>query len=316
MPIPIQPHTSNLADWITKSTIGNIGNEKILDSVNLDNGNNFEATIDKITSIAKNKETLYIDKNSSEDKKREIIEYAKSNGVDNIVEVTEFEKNMTQKTKQPEVVEKPKPEKDPFNLLSNFSDEKNFKKDRSWEKVNPPNKLSNNTTGDTFVRLDDRVTSKNHREEDVKSNQNSIINPKNIEQNIENKTESNKSRILSGNKEKKDKISFNKAQWEKEKQPDNSSMLIKNTIKLTDAKDVNPHQKVASDQFSIFNDLSPLDKLENKTLGETIKTKESEKKSSIQREDTSQDKSWERVNSNKRSTISDELYNALKKRMK
>jgi len=321
MPIPLSKTSSEVPDWLLKTILPNLkSREEVSAAVKVPKSGDLTNVKTKIEESSKTGNDVCVNANLTSDQKKELEEYAQVCKVDpkKIVQVSE--KDVLVSTKKAEVV-KPVPDKDPFGTLDSFADPKNFEKNKDWNKVKKSQKVNaqgrsepSATKEGTVTRVDGVEKYEGQRVVGVRPGENSIAAPDNIGETAKSTEKSSAQTIRDANKERKDKISFDKKKWEDNVKEKNSGIISKGGIKLTEASPQQSHTKVADGQHSIFDKKDPTSSVPEKTAGETLKEKNEQRKASIQRPKTD-DKSWDKVQSSKKPVISDLFFEELKKRL-
>lgn len=313
MPVPLSKTSSEVPDWVLKTVIPNvISKEEFVSSSKIPDSGDLTNIKSKIEESAKTGKDVCIRGDLTSDQKKELQEYAQVCNVDTKKIVQVSEKNIETKKQ----AASPKtPDKDAFGVIDSFADPKSFEKNKDWNKVQKSSKISSQGKSEGNVaRIDGVEKYEAQREIGVRPGENSIVAPNNIEETIKSKEKDNATIIAEGNKNRKDKISFKQKEWEEDVKKKYSGIISNNGVKMTEASPQQSHSKVADGQHSIFDKKDPVSSVPEKTVGETLKDRNADRKASIQRPKT-EDKSWDSVTSSKKSVVSDMLYEELKKRL-
>lgn len=313
MPLTISKNQNEVPDWMLKVKFPNADKKEAATASPISDEKDMVAAKTQMEKCAKDGKPFYFQKEITPQQKKELEEYAQVCKMDkkNLVAVSKEEKAIASQQK-PESKEKPAPEN---KLLDGFAKPEAFKKNKDWEKVEAAQKLGKSDSTKTIVRGDGAETSTEQRIVGVKPGENSIAAPDNIENTAKSEEKTSQQKIVDANKKRKEDIAFDAKKWDKEHADKmKTGVLAKPGVQLTEAAQSQSRSKVADGQHSMFDKKDHSVDLPEKTSGEKLKEAGEKRKQDIQRPKT-EDRSWDQESSSRKPTVSDLLYDELKKRM-
>jgi hypothetical protein len=296
-----------------------MGNKEASNAVRISSEDDMVSVRSKIEASAKSGNSVFIESGASPSQMSQLREYAAVVGADvsKIVEVSSHEKTLASRVAIPEkqVVT---PERDPFGTIDGFAPESSFKPNRDWDSVQPAKKLANNGRESSGIvgRLDGRETYESQREVGVRPGEASIASPNAIQEYAESKDQSSLDRIRESNDKRREKIVFDKKQWEEDfakALPDKGTIAMGGP-KLTGASVENSRMRVGEGQHSMFDVKDRVGDIPEMTAGEMLSHSNDERRESIQRP-KNEDRSWDAPKSSKKEVIGDVFFEALKRQM-
>jgi len=319
MSAAISKNSGGVPDWMLKIKFPHSDKKEAASAVTISDDKDLVKAKSEMEKCAKEGKQFFFQKDVTPQQKRELEEYAQACGLkkENMVGISQTEKEISAEAQKP-IEPKKAPEKDAFNVIKNFADPKSFEKNKDWEKAKPASKLSSKTSDSkSVVRANGVEKYEEQRIVGVRPGENSIVAPDNIEKMSENKDKSSRQKTVEANQKRKEEIVFKVKDWEKDvldKAKAISGVISQPGVKLTEASPQQSHSKVAKGQHSIFDKSDSTKSIPERTVGETIKDLNEKNKDSIQRK-KNEDRSWDKVISSKKDTVSDLLYEELKKRL-
>ncbi len=317
MTIPISKSSNHrVSEWMVRGLNGHVDGVDHVVSGNNDS-DMVKAKIE-IESRNKNDKKIFIDKDLNLDRQAELREYAIACGVDEEKIVTVSKNNISVSSETVKEDKKTVEAPDPFNSLKSFAKEDSFAKRKMQTKAEPSPKV--NSLGKTkgiINRPGGIEEYEGNREINIRSNENSIVEPRNIENTANSNKVSNKDIIRKSNLERKNSIKFDSKEWEAGLTKELADKYVpkSSNVNLTEAAvDFNSNM-ISNKDHSLFDNEDHFNKIPERTGGEKLSDKAAERRESIQRK-ANKDDSWNSVKSSSPETISDLFYESLKENMK
>lgn len=204
---------------------------------------------------------------------------------------------------------------DPFKLQERANMD-HMEKD-NWEKITKASKLSDSPfksmNGEVLpLRGGENYDEANQQK--LATNQNSIVDPDALDRLYESQEETTKERLSRQAKEREDKRKLNHEKWENDKiaQMQEDGFKSQGVVFPTEVSYFNAGVK---DGFMGAYSNEDLQNLPEKTLGETLASRNQERKQSIQR-DIDENKEWDSLKSQSSRMVSDGFAESLKRSLK
>ena len=205
--------------------------------------------------------------------------------------------------------------------------ERQERKHEGWEKVTPEKRLSNPTamaTSNTVIKTpgaDDYRTSPALH---VRRGENSITEPDAI--GTLAKTEDTGTRLRNEAKSRQEAKKAQKIMWQADvakqgRDIETNSGLPKGTVTsgrsvfMTSSGDAQPGLRDSMTQMGVFQSASDVEKVPDRTMGESIKSRNEDRKASIQRR-KDESKEWQKLQGASRHEISDTFMEELEKNLR